>query len=107
MVSHQPEITPIPYTLATERDNLSLTSVLSVIRSVAFESTEVHTSRLSPASCATDAHSANLLSTENDNEYVEFSLAAEDKDVHLSFQISSASVPDNKSAMVTYMLIPF
>ncbi|KAL2478860.1 uncharacterized protein Fot_47874 [Forsythia ovata] len=100
MVSHQPERSPSPYISAAERENLSPTSVLSAVRSDAFESAEAHTSRLSSASCATDAHSANLLSTENDNEYVKFILAAEeDKDVHLSFQISCASVPDNKSAM--------
>ncbi|KAL2461864.1 Protein REVEILLE 1 [Abeliophyllum distichum] len=96
MVSHQPERSPSPYISAAERENLSPTSVLSAVRSDAFESAEAHTS---PASCATDAHSANLLSTENDNEFVKFGLAAEEeKDVHLSFQISRASIPDNKSS---------
>ncbi|CAI9754056.1 unnamed protein product [Fraxinus pennsylvanica] len=101
MVSLQPERSPSPYISATERENLSPTSVLSALLSDAFESAEVHTSRLSLASCATDAHSANLLSTDNDNQYVKLSLATEeDKDVHLSFQISSASVLDNNSTTI-------
>ncbi|KAI3454333.1 hypothetical protein Pfo_010996 [Paulownia fortunei] len=99
VVSHQLEgLTDVS---VAERENYSPTSVLSAIGSNNLESTvaEMHKSRLSPASCATDALSAKLLA-ENDNEYVTSNISSKEEDgFHLSMKISSASVPDNKSTM--------
>ncbi|XP_020548212.1 protein REVEILLE 7-like isoform X1 [Sesamum indicum] len=81
---------------AAERENYSPTSVFSAIGSDNLESTvaEMHKSRLSPASCATDALSGN------DNEYATSNISSKEEDgFHLSMKISSASVPDNKTTM--------
>ncbi|KAK4394917.1 protein REVEILLE 1 [Sesamum angolense] len=93
MVSNQVGGTTEP---ADERENYSPTSVFSAIGSDNLESTvaEMHKSRLSPASCATDTLSAN------DNEYVTSNISSKEEDgFHLSMKISLASVPDNKTTM--------
>ncbi|KAH6770518.1 hypothetical protein C2S52_015321 [Perilla frutescens var. hirtella] len=96
-VSHQLEGLSDDVSVA-KRENYSPTSVFSAIGSDNLESTvaEMHKSRVSPASCATDL-SANLF-TENDNE-ASNTPSKEERGFHLSMKISSASVPDNKSTM--------
>ncbi|KAK6123620.1 hypothetical protein DH2020_042638 [Rehmannia glutinosa] len=61
---------------------------------------EMHKSRLSPASCATDdALSAKLL-TENDKEYATSNISSKEEDgLHISMKASSASTPETKSTM--------
>ncbi|XP_057804136.1 protein REVEILLE 7-like isoform X2 [Salvia miltiorrhiza] len=80
-------------------ENYSPTSVFSAIGSDNLESSvaDVHKSRLSPASCATDDFSANLF-TDNDHETSNTS-SKEDHGFGLPMKISSASLPDNKSTM--------
>ncbi|KAK6148224.1 hypothetical protein DH2020_019136 [Rehmannia glutinosa] len=85
-----------------ERENYSPTSVLSANGSTNLESkvAEMHKSRLSPASCATDdALSAKLL-TENDKEYATSNISSKEEDgLHISMKASSASTPETKSTM--------
>ncbi|GFP99071.1 titan-like protein [Phtheirospermum japonicum] len=85
IVSHSPD----------ERANRSPTSVLPVI-----DYDEMHKSSLSPASCATDAHSACSLFTERGDEYVKSEISAKEEIGSCSsVRTSFASVPDNKSNM--------
>ncbi|KAG8378635.1 hypothetical protein BUALT_Bualt07G0005900 [Buddleja alternifolia] len=95
MVSQEVEKpTDIP---VVERENGSPTSVLSTIGSDNLES--MHKSRLSLASCATDALSANLLVAENDNENATSNVTPkEEEGFHFSLKISSRTVLDNKSS---------
>ncbi|CAN4087857.1 unnamed protein product [Withania somnifera] len=67
-VSGQPERSPSPN--LSERDSCSPDSVLSAIGSgvTEYPAAEKQKSCFSPASCTTDAQSANIISAENDDE---------------------------------------
>lgn len=97
-VSHQQEGTTDDVSLA-KRENYSPTSVFSAIGSDNLESSvaDVHKSRLSPASCATDAFSANDNETSN-------SSSKEEQGFRLPMKKCSALLPDNKSTMVYIQL---
>ncbi|KAL3824951.1 hypothetical protein ACJIZ3_020980 [Penstemon smallii] len=105
IVSSQMEGSHTPDVSVAERENLSPTSVLSAAVDGTLETTvaDTHKSRISPASCATDVHSANFL--ENDNENVTSNTSAVERDgLNLSIK-SSATVCDDKST-VKFELFP-
>lgn len=104
-VSHQLGRSHSPNVSVPERENLSPTSVLSVICSDTVEAAvvEMHKNRVTPASSTTDAHSAHSLFIERDEEYVTSNVSAKEEiGSHLSRETSFASVADDKITMVSY-----
>lgn len=96
MASHQVEESAD--VCVSERENYSPTSVLSAAGS---DNLEIHKSRLSPASCATDDLSALLPTDENDDEHVGSDISCKEEDgFQLPVKASSALVPDNEPTVV-------
>ncbi|XP_011086968.1 protein REVEILLE 2 isoform X1 [Sesamum indicum] len=101
-VPNRLEISHSPDASVPEKDNLSPTSVLSVVGSDTLESTvaEMHESCLSPASCSIDAPSTCSLLPERDDEYITSEISAnEENGFRLSMKTSSNLVPDKNSPM--------
>ncbi|KAL0364463.1 UNVERIFIED_CONTAM: protein REVEILLE 1 [Sesamum angustifolium] len=108
IVPNRLEISHSPDASAPEKDNLSPTSVLSMVGSDTLESTaaEMHNSRLSPASCSIDAHSTCSLLTERDDKHITSEISAnEENGFRLPMKTSSFSVPD-KNSPVKLKLFP-
>ncbi|MCD7456263.1 hypothetical protein HAX54_031044 [Datura stramonium] len=88
-VSGQPERSPSPN---VSRDSCSPDSVLSAIGSGVSEYpvAEQQNSRFSPASCTTDAHTANIISAENDDESMS-SNSNTGEEIHVALKPVAAS----------------
>lgn len=98
-VSGQPERSPSPNVLG--RDSHSPVSVLTAIGSDVSEYpvAEQQNSHFSPASCTTDAHSANIISAENDDESMN-SNSNTMEEIHVALKpVAASTSPITNSVM--------